>query len=78
VHVRIGVIYSPKELDVDLGEDAVSDDVVAQVTASLAGEEGMLWLTDRKGRRVGVVASKVAWVEVGEDSEGRRVGFSAP
>ena len=37
----------------------------------------MLWLTDRKGRRVGVATSKIAWVEVGPEVEGRRVGFSA-
>lgn len=78
MHVRIGVIYSPKELDVDLGDDAKSDDVVKQVTESLAEDGGVLWLTDRKGRRVGVPSSKVAWVEVGEPSQGRQVGFSAP
>jgi len=37
----------------------------------------MLWLTDRKGRRVGVPAAKVAYVEIGSPSEERRVGFAS-
>jgi hypothetical protein len=37
----------------------------------------MLWLTDRKGRQVGVATAKVAWIELGAEGEGRRVGFSA-
>jgi hypothetical protein len=37
----------------------------------------MLWLTDRKGRRVGVPAAKLAYVEIGSASDERRVGFGA-
>jgi hypothetical protein len=40
--------------------------------------DGVLWLTDRKGRRVGVPVVKVAYVEVGAPSSDRRVGFGAP
>ena len=41
--------------------------------------DGVLWLTDRKGRRVGVPVVKVAYVEVGAPtSSERRVGFGAP
>jgi hypothetical protein len=38
----------------------------------------VLWLTDRKGRRVGVPVVKVAYVEVGAPASDRRVGFGAP
>ena len=40
--------------------------------------DGVLWLTDRKGRRVGIPVVKVAYVEVGAPSSDRRVGFGAP
>ena len=43
---------------------------------SWIGEDGrILWLTDRKGRQVGVPAGKVAYVEVDPPASDRRVGF---
>jgi hypothetical protein len=35
----------------------------------------VLWLTDRKGRRVGVPASRIAYVEFGTPASERVVGF---
>ena len=77
MNVRIGMIQSPKELEVELPDDQDRDKVIEEVTEAVTKDTGMLWLTDRKGRRVGVATSKVAWVEFGPESEGRRVGFSA-
>ncbi len=77
MQVRIGIIYTSKELEIDLGDSQDAVSVVEDITKAVADEAGMLWLTDRKGRRVGVATSKVAYVEVGPDNEGRRVGFSA-
>jgi hypothetical protein len=77
VNVRIGMIYNPKELEIELPEDQDGAKVADEITAAVTKDAGMLWLTDRKGRRVGVVTSKVAWVEFGPEAEGRRVGFSA-
>jgi hypothetical protein len=76
VNIRIGMIYTPKELELEL-EDGTSDQIVDEITKAIADETPILWLTDRKGRRVGVATAKMAWVEVGPESEGRRVGFSA-
>lgn len=78
MNVRIGMIQSPKELEIELPDDADGEKVRAEVTDSITGGEGMLWLTDRKGRRVGVAVSKIAYVELSPEQEGRRVGFSAP
>jgi hypothetical protein len=75
VEVRIGVTYTPKELQVDLGDDADRDMLVSDVEKALASDVGVLWLTDRKGRRVGIPATKVAYVEIGSPDEDRRVGF---
>ncbi len=76
--VRIGIVQSAKELEVELGDDADRDAVIADIEASLGGDDGVLWLTDRKGRRVGVPVAKVAYVEVGAPTHERRVGFGAP
>jgi hypothetical protein len=78
VDVRIGIVQSAKELEVELGDDADRDAVIADIESSLSRDEGVLWLTDRKGRRVAVPVSKVAYVEVGAPTQVRRVGFGAP
>jgi hypothetical protein len=78
VDVRIGITHTPKELEVEMPDDANRDEVVADIEKLLKTGDGVLWLTDRKGRRVGVPVVKVAYVEVGAPSSDRRVGFGAP
>ena len=73
--VRIGIVQSVKELDVELAEDTDRDKVLADIETMLADQSGILWLTDRKGRKVGVPAAKVAYVEVDAPSSERHVGF---
>ena len=75
--VRIGIVQTVKELEVELADDADRDTVMAEIEAAL-NSESVLWLTDRKGRRVAVPAAKVAYVEVGAPAAGRSVGFGAP
>jgi hypothetical protein len=75
VDVRIGIVQSVKELDVELAEDTDRDKVLADIEEVLSGGDGILWLTDRKGRRVGVPSAKVAYVEVDAPTTDRRVGF---
>ena len=72
--VRIGVTYTQREVEVDL-DDADADKVVKEVEATVGKGAGILWLTDRKGRRVGVPSDKVAYVEIGSPNDDRRVGF---
>jgi hypothetical protein len=78
VDVRIGITHTPKELEVEMPDDADRDKVVAEIEKLLKNGDGVLWLTDRKGRRIGVPVVKVAYVEVGAPSSDRRVGFGAP
>lgn len=75
MEIRIGVSQSMKEIDIDLG-DADRETVLADITKTLADDDAVLWLTDKKGRTVGVPASKVAYVEVGAAAEERKVGFA--
>jgi hypothetical protein len=75
VDVRIGVTYSAKEIDVELGEEADATELRGQIDGVLGGGDGVLWLTDRKGRQVGVPVAKVAYVEIGSPHDERRIGF---
>ena len=76
VDVRIGVTYSPKELDIELADDADPAAVKATIEAALGGS-GVVWVTDRRGRQVGVPADKVAYVEIGTPDSDRRIGFGS-
>ncbi len=73
MEVKIGVVYTPRELALEI--DGSAADVTETVEAALSGAVSVLWLTDTKGRRVGVPADKVAYVEVGVDEAVRQVGF---
>lgn len=72
--VRIGVTYTAKELEVELGDDIDGDTLKADLAKALV-DGTPLWLTDRKGRQIGVPADKVAWVEIGRPDADRHIGF---
>jgi hypothetical protein len=74
--IRIGIVQSMKEIDVELPADADREQVMKDVEAALTDEK-VLWLTDRKGRRVGIPASRIAYVELGTPASDRVVGFGA-
>ncbi len=75
MEVRIGVLHAPRELIVDTQESI--DDIEKQV-ATAVESDGVLVLTDTRGRRYVVPASKLAYVEIGTGYDERRVGFGAP
>ncbi len=74
MEVRIGVTQSARELEVDLGDATDGVALGEEIEAKLAAG-GILWLTDKKGRRIGVPTEKVAYVELGSADDNRRVGF---
>ncbi len=73
MEVRIGVTQVPREIEIEIA-DGTREAVVKDVEEALAKGEGVLWLTDRRGRTVGVPAAKIAYVEIAQAEE-RRVGF---
>jgi len=75
MEVRIGVVYTTRELTVET-EDSV-DTVTAAIESAVSNGDSIFWLTDTKGRRVGVPTDKIAYVEVAADAGGRKVGFGA-
>jgi hypothetical protein len=71
MEVKIGIQHAPRELVVDTDESAES--VEKLVTEAVSGD-GLLALTDTKGRRVLVPVARLAYVEIGTGSSGH-VGF---
>jgi hypothetical protein len=70
-------VQSPKEIEVELPEGTDPNEVAKQIDETLASDGAVLWLTDRRGRRVGVPSGRIAYVEMGAPHEDRRVGFGA-
>jgi Protein of unknown function (DUF3107) len=75
--VRIGIAQAPREIEVELTDNTSADELVAKIDAAVDKAAGMLWLTDKRGRRIGVPASKLAYIELDTAAETRRVGFGA-
>jgi hypothetical protein len=73
--VRIGVLHTPRELEIEMADDTDRDQLLSEIESQLGKDSGVLWLTDRRGRRIAVPVSRVAFVEVGSPKEERRVGF---
>jgi hypothetical protein len=75
--VRIGVTYTPKEIDVELAADADRDQLKADIEEALGNEVGVLWMTDSHGREYAVPSAKIAYIEIGGADGERRIGFAS-
>lgn len=75
MELKIGVLHTAKEIELDMADATEVDKLVAEVEAALGkGSGSVLWLTDRRGRKVGIPAERLAYVDIG-GREDRRVGF---
>jgi hypothetical protein len=77
VDVRIGITQAPREIEVELTDTTNADELVAKIDEAVEKGAGMLWLTDKRGRRIGIPAAKLAYIELDTATETRRVGFGA-
>jgi len=75
VDIRIGVTHAPREISVELGDDTDREKLKSQVAAALSEDDAVLWLTDRRGRDIGVPSSKIAYIEIGASNDDRKIGF---
>ncbi len=55
--------------------DDERDELRAKVEAALSGASDVLWMTDKRGRDVGVPSAKIAYIEIGTADGDRRIGF---
>ncbi|MEU2043762.1 DUF3107 domain-containing protein [Nocardia niwae] len=74
MEVKIGISDSPRELVINSAQ--TQDEVEALVSGAFGSDGGVLSLSDEKGRKFLIQASKVAYVEIGSTTGGR-VGFAA-
>lgn len=72
MEIRIGVVHTPKEITLEV-EGSAED--VKQSIAKALSDDGVLWLTDKTGREIGIPSERVAYVEVEPDAAAKRVGF---
>lgn len=75
--VRIGVVHTVKEIEIELPGDADRAAIRAQIDDVLADESRVLWLTDRHGAEFAVPSARIAYVQVGRADGERRIGFGA-
>lgn len=75
--VRIGVTQAPREISIELGDDADRADVKARIEAALSGASDVLAITDKRGNESFVPSAKIAYVELGSQEGGRSIGFGS-
>ncbi|WP_394934743.1 DUF3107 domain-containing protein [uncultured Ilumatobacter sp.] len=73
--VRIGVTQAPREINLELADDADRNDLKARIEAALGGATDTLWITDKRGNDVAVPSAKIAYVELGSAESTRKIGF---
>ncbi|KRB74995.1 ATP-binding protein [Nocardioides sp. Root190] len=72
VEVKIGIQNTARELVIEA--DNSNDGIAALVNEALAADNGVLTLTDTKGKVTVVPVAKLAYVEIGRSTSGQ-VGF---
>ena len=72
MEVKIGITDSPRELVISSTQ--TPGEVEELVAAALREGSGHLGLSDERGRRFLIQATKIAYVEIGV-ADARRVGF---
>lgn len=73
MEVRIGVIYTPKEISVEV--DSSPEDLVKEINSAVKSDDGMIWLTDTDGRKIGIPSERLAYIEMETGPDSKRVGF---
>ncbi len=73
--IKIGVTYSPREVTLDLDDSTDVAALKADIDQVLSTEGAVFWVTDEKGRQVGVPGEKIAYVELGTADAQKPIGF---
>lgn len=71
--VKIGILDTPKEIVMDL--EGTAEEIARTIDEAMSKESRLMWLTDTKGKRVGIPLAKLAYVEIESDRSMRAVGF---
>lgn len=71
MEIKIGVQHAPRELVLETDESA---ETIEKAFADAVKDDGVLAVTDTKGRKVIVAAGRIAYLELGGGVAGQ-VGF---
>lgn len=74
MEIKIGIQETPRELVVSSSQ--TPDEVDALISDALGSDDGLLRLTDDKGRKYIVPSDRIAYVEIAP-SDVRKVGFAS-
>jgi len=74
MEIKIGIVDVARETSIDA--DQTVDDIVQAYRNALSEPNGLLHLSDPRGRHLVVLASRVAYLDLGSP-EHRPVGFGA-
>ena len=72
MEIRIGVVDAPREVVIEVTDSA--DDIAEAYRGALGQSDGVLRLTDAKGRILLIPAARVAYLDLGSPGH-RPVGF---
>ncbi len=74
MEIKIGIQETPRELVVSSSQ--TPDEVDALISDALGSDDGLLRLTDDKGRKYIVPSDRIAYIEIAP-SDVRKVGFAS-
>jgi hypothetical protein len=77
MNVRIGIAQSSQVIEITLAEDTDRDAIRKQVDKMIGTDDGVLWLTDRKGKELAVPVERISFIELGPAEATQRIGFGA-
>ena len=76
--VRFGFIETPREIIVELPQDANLEKLKASIESAIGTQKvRVLWVSDRNGRTYGVSPDNLAYVEIDPQGDDSRIGFGS-
>ncbi len=75
MNVRIGVVNTTKELVLELSPDTNVESLRSDIEAAIV-EESVFWLTDVRGRIVGIPTARLAYIDFDPGDGAKTFGFS--
>ncbi len=73
MEIKVGIVHGPREIIVETEEAAAA---VESAFSKAVEDNAVLTLTDDRGRKVLIPASRIAYLELGQEAA-RRVGFGS-
>ena len=73
MEIKVGIVHAAREIVLESEESAAA---IEDRFAKAVADEGLLSLVDERGRKVLVPASRIAYLEIGQE-HARRVRFGA-